>query len=114
MTKLTKTENSELVGEEFGRKPYLKQLNLSDARTKFKYRTKMTQYVKMNYSSSAQYAEDLWRCQSCQSKIDTQSHVLWCSSYSSLREGKNLDKDEDLCNYLQEVFKIRHNLEIMK
>ena len=46
--------------------------------------------------------------------IDTQSHVLWYESYSGLREGKGLEKDEDLCAYLQEVFKIRHKLEILK
>ena len=109
-----KLEESEVLEEEFGIQPYIKQLNLANARTKFKFRTKMTQHVKMNFSNSKQYTEDLWRCDSCRSMIDTQSHVLWCASYSSLREGKDMEKDEDLCAYLQEVFKIRHKLEILK
>ena len=109
-----KLEESELLAEDFGRQPYLKELNLEGARTKFKYRTKMTQFVKMNYSSDPKYSEDLWRCQSCRTKIDSQNHVLWCPSYANLREGKDLDSDKDLCEYLQEVFRIRHKLEIMK
>ena len=112
--KSSKLENSDLIKEEFERKPYLKELDLSSVRTKFKFRTKMTQFVKMNYSSSIEYSEDLWRCQSCRTKIDTQTHVLWCPEYSSLREGKNLDSDKDLCEYLQAVFRIRQKLEILK
>ena len=92
----------------------LKQLNFTDSRTKFKYQTKMTQYVKMNYSSETRYSEDLWRCDSCRSKIDLQNHVLWRSSYASLREGKDLSSDADLCSYLQKVFEIRHELNILK
>ena len=114
LLKYKKLEESEVLKEEFGRQPYIQQLDLANTRTKFKFRTKMTQHVKMNFSSSTLYTEDLWRCDSCRNMIDTQSHVLWCESYSGLREGKDLEKDEDLCAYLQEVFKIRHKLEILK
>ena len=111
--KYKKLEESKVLKEEFGRQPYIKQLDLANVRTKFKFRTKMTQHVKMNFSSSTLYT-DLWQCDSCRNMIDTQSHVLWCENYSGLREGKDLEKDEDLCAYLQEVFKIRHQLEILK
>jgi hypothetical protein len=94
-----KLEETELLAEDFGRQPYLKKLNLEGARTKFNYRTKMTQFVKLNYTSDPKYSED---------------HVLWYPSYASLREEKDLDSDEDLCAYLQEVFRIKHILEIMK
>ena len=114
LSKYRKLEESEFLEEEFGRQPYTKQLDLASVRTKFKFRTKMTQYVKMNFSNSTQYSEDLWRCDSCRTNIDSQNHVLWCGSYASLREGKDMRKDEDLCTYLQEVFKIRHKLEILK
>ena len=114
MSKYRKLDDSEMLNETFERKPYLRQLNLESARTKFKFRTKMTRFVKMNYSSSVEYTEDMWRCDSCRTKICTQSHVLWCSAYSSLREEKDLNKDEDLCNYLREVHKIRQKLEISK
>ena len=105
-----KLEKSDLLTEAAGRQPYTKDLQLSDARTKFKHRTQMSQYVKMNFSSDVKYAEELWRCNSCETSIDSQSHVLWCPSYASLREGKHLDSDQDLCEYLREVFKTRHRL----
>ena len=114
MDSYRKLENSELLLEDFRRQPYLTELNLADCRTKFKYRTKMTQYIKMNYSSEIRYSEDLWRCDSCRTKIDSQSHVLWCSSYASLREGKDLSSDADLCSYLQKVMEIRHERNISK
>ena len=107
-------EDSDLPKEEFGRKLYLEELDLTSARTKFKFRTKMSQFVKMNYSSSPEYSQDLWRCHSCRTKIDTQAHVLWCPEYSTLREGKSLESDQDLCDYLREVFRIRQKLEIIK
>ena len=110
MSSYRKLDNSELLLEDFGRQPYLKQLNLTDSRTK----TKMTQYVKMNYSSETRYSQDLWRCDSCRSKIDSQNHVLRCSSYASLRKGKDLSSDADLCSYLQKVFEIRHELNFLK
>ena len=97
MEKYRKLEDSEMLNENFERKPYLRQLNLESARTKFKFQTKMTRFVKMNYSSSEEYTEDMWRCYSCRTKICTQSHLLYCAAYSSLREGTDLDKDEDLC-----------------
>ena len=112
--KSKKLEDSDLPEEEFGRKLYLEELDLTSARTKFKFRTKMSQYVKMNYSSSPEYSQDLWRCHSCRTKIDTQAHVLWCPEYSTLREGKSLESDQDLCEYLREVFRIRQKLEIIK
>ena len=52
LLKYRKLEESEILKEEFGRQPYIKQLDLANVRTKFKFRTKMTQHVKMNFSSS--------------------------------------------------------------
>ena len=46
MLKSKKLEDSDLIKEDFGRKPYLEELNLTSARTKFKFRTKMSQFVK--------------------------------------------------------------------
>ena len=43
-------EKSDLLTEKAGRQ-------LSDFRTKFKYRTQMSQYVKINFSSDIKYAE---------------------------------------------------------
>ena len=104
--KYKKLEKSDLVKEEFGRKEYLKVLNIQQARTKFKFRCSMTQHVKMNQKGNEQYAKALWRCEECGLQ-DTNSHLLWCTGYESLREGKDMECDQHLCDYLQKIFKIR-------
>ena len=68
----------------------------------------------MNFSSDEKYRKELWQCDSCQSAIDTQSHVMWCSAYTELREDKNFNNDKDIAKYIQEVLKIRSNLNIIK
>ena len=104
----------EFSTEAFQRKDYFKNLNLEDARTIFKQRAKMTQYVKWNFKNDPKYLHDLWKCTSCQSSIDTQSHILWCESYKKLREEKDLSSNKDLAQYIQEVLRIRSELNIMK
>ena len=100
----------EFANEEFGQKTYFKHLSLAEARTKFKFRAKMTQYIKRNYRNDRAYTRDLWKCDSCRTMIDTQSHVLWCHSYKNLRMDKDLENDKDLVNYIQDVLKIRSKM----
>ena len=68
-------------------------------------RSNMTN-VKWNKRSDKQNQKSLWKCEEC-GNIDTQSHIVWCPSFASLREGKSLDNDADLVRYFQEVLKIR-------
>ena len=58
-SKYKKLMKSELVEEEFGRKEYIGKLNLQQARTKFKFRSSMTQHVRMNQKSNKEYSEKL-------------------------------------------------------
>ena len=106
VNKYKKLEKSVLANEEFGRKDYIKNLNLQQARTNFKFRSSMTQHVKMNQKNNREYADALWRCEECGLQ-DTNAHLLWCKGYESLREGKDLGCDKQLCNYLQSIFKSR-------
>ena len=105
--KYKKLKNSELAKETFGRKSYIKDLNLQQARTKFKFRCLMTQHVKMNQKSNKTYEDALWRCEDCGLQ-DTNSHLLWCSGYENLRDGKDLDDDKQLCDYLHKIFLLRN------
>ena len=59
-------------------------------------------------------ASKLWRCSSCQTRIETQDHVLFCPSYAQLREGRSLESDKDLTDYLMKVLIIREKLNIIK
>ena len=47
-----KLKTSALVNESFGLKNYIKELSLHEARIYFKHRSKMTQFVKMNYNKN--------------------------------------------------------------
>ena len=67
----------------------------------------MSQYIKRNYQNDRGYTRDQWKCDSCRTMIDTQSHVLWCHEYKNLRMEKDLKNDKDLVKYIQEVLKIR-------
>ena len=53
------------------------------------------------------YEDALWRCEDCGLQ-DTNSHLLWCSGYENLRDGKDLDDDKQLCDYLQKIFLLRN------
>ena len=67
----------------------------------------MTQYIKRNFRHDQVYTAELWKCDSCKTNIDTQSHMLWCEAYKELRTDKDLQSDRDLTKYIQEVLEIR-------
>ena len=102
-----------MAEESYKTKDYLRAMKMRDARIKFKWRTQMIN-CKFNFKSDPINSAQLWRCDSCQSSIDTQDHILWCPSYSELREGKDINKDSDLIEYMKNVLKIRDKLDITK
>lgn len=102
-----------IKGEKFERKQYINEMTMKEAQTNFKFRTHMTN-VKFNYKNDKKYREELWRCDSCKSAIDTQSHILWCPAYRELRIGKNINNDSDLVNYIQKVMKVREEMNVLK
>ena len=99
--------------EEFGRKSYMDNKTIVESRMMFKIRSKMTD-CKMNYPSDPRNKRDLWMCDSCQSEIDTQSHVLHCPAYAKLRQDRDLNNDSDICKYFVEVMRIRSKLGLTK
>ena len=105
LSKLRDLRNEE--ENELSVKDYIKTMSLRNARTLFRIRSNMVE-VKMNHKSNRNHANDLWKCDFCYS-LDSQSHIMWCPAFSSLREGKNLQNDLDLVSYFQDVMKIREN-----
>ena len=92
--------------EEFGRKPYLSNLDIHSARMKFGLQTKMVKSIKLNYKNDPANKKKMWKCDDCQS-IDSQEHILWCPAYSLLRHEKNLEDDRDLTRYFLQVLRFR-------
>ena len=101
-----KLDLDELKAEKFERKPYLTELNMQSARTKFALRTKMTKTVKLNFKNDPVNKKTLWKCNDC-SSIDSQEHILWCPAYGHLRMNKDLQDDKHLTRYFQQVLQLR-------
>ena len=108
-----KLKSGPMVKENFNKKEYIDNLIPVNAREMFKFRSKMFN-VKFNYKSDPKHSNDLWKCSSCQTSIETQDHVLWCPSYSILREEKDISNDKDLTDYLKQVLIIREKLNLTK
>ena len=102
-----------LKEESYKIKPYLSNLNLADARLRFKINCEMTPTVKMNFQSDAEYSRDMWTCPGCSTSgdvlgcRDTQRHILICPGYDSFRQDKDLSQDQDIVKYFQQVIKHR-------
>ena len=105
--KYSKLEKIDTETEKFQAKPYLSELNLVEARTKFKLRSRMLE-VKNNFKGD--YRRTNLLCEGCKSSIETQDHILFCSFFSDLRENLDLSCDKDLVKYYGDVMKARDKL----
>ena len=41
-------------------------------------------------------------------------YILWCPAYAKLREGKSMDRDQDVLDYFHKVMVIRNKLKLRK
>ena len=107
--KIKKSSKLELMKNEiYGEKPYLTEMKMHDARLHFSIRSRMFN-CKMNFLNNPKFKAEMWRCDSCQRCVDSQSHILYCPAYHQLREGKSLNSDQDIVDYFREVVKMRMN-----
>ena len=77
-------------------------MKLQDARVNFSLRSRMYD-CKMNFFNKQVFKAKMWRCDSCRSCADSQSHILYCMAYQQLREGKSLSSDQDIVSSFEEV-----------
>ena len=84
-------------------------MNLIDSRTNFRIRCSLTNNIKMNQKSNPEFAKKLWLCNEC-GNVDSQSHIMWCPIYATLREGLNINNNLDVVRYFQSVVKLREEL----
>ena len=87
--------------------------SLQNVRTLFRFRVELYE-SKMNFKNKPEYKAENYMCDSCETEIDHSSHVLFCHAYSELRQGKNLNNNSDICEYLQKVLEIRTNLRLQR
>ena len=80
------------------------------ARQIFRHKCEMFE-AKMNFK---QKYKNNYKCDSCQSEVDENTHVLHCESYKDLRVGMDLQSDTNLGQYLQKVLLIRTRLKLTR
>ena len=97
--------------EAYEEKTYLKEMPMYNARINFSLRAR-TFPCKMNTMNNPKFKADMWRCDSCESCIDSQSHILYCPAYKELREGRTLSSDDDIVSYFRDVLAIRIKLDL--
>ena len=96
----------EILNNNFERKPHMFNLSSDDAMIRFKILSYMSPKVKMNFQSDRKFTSELWECQGC-GKRDTQSHLMYCKEYETLRHGKDLSNDKDLVGYFKSIIQKR-------
>ena len=106
MKSYKKLDQNKFETEDFQLQSYMTDLNIEQARSKFRIRSFMTKTVKMNFPNEIKYKSQLWKCQHCPN-IDTQSHIVHCPAYEHLRVHKDLDNAKDLVSFFQGVIALR-------
>ena len=66
----------------------------------------MVSYICLIKHSKPEYKDEKYLCESCDSAVDENTHVLYCHLYSEHRLGKQLNNDTDLADYPQKVLQI--------
>ena len=90
---------------------YFFEESLLDARTIFRFRVELVE-AKLNYKNKTEYKKEAYRCDSCMTAQDENTHLLFCPSYQKLREGLSLNNDSHLANYIRQVLEIRMKLRL--
>ena len=108
MTKIKVTDTRQM-------QPYMKQKSLQNSRTEFLWETNMLD-TRMNMKGK--YKKDEYQCPHCLEgrqpggSLETSDHLLVCSAYTDLREGKDPELVlEDRASYLRQVVLRRSKLE---
>ena len=85
-------------------------MNLSEVRTRFGHKTRMTKNAG-KYRNWHKYSGEGAKCKFCL-QHDGHSHLMRCSAFAHLRSPEVcLDKDEHLVTYLRQVLRLREERE---
>ena len=79
---------------------YFHDRNLSNARMKFKIRTKMVENVPVNFKNRYRYTEIGLNCVHCNVEL-SQNHLVICPERSNMRQGLDMSKLDDLVTYFR-------------
>ena len=92
---------------------YFFRETLYNARILFRFRAEIFE-AKKNFSHKPEYKREKFLCDSCESEIDENTHVLFCHAYKSLRDNISINNDTQLAHYLYKVLQIRSKLRLTR
>ena len=72
----------------------------------FRIRSRMIQLM-ANFKNNPRYKKVGWKCDGCKLEVDSNAHVIKFVAYEHVRDGKDLNCDKDLVQYIKEVMRIR-------
>ena len=103
-TETTDMEKMRVIrAEEWGIKDYVKNGSLWSVRKTWEARAFML-HVAGNYSHNNKYQATGWQCQACVLQVrEDQDHLSVCQGYSDLRQGLDLENDDDLVEFFRQV-----------
>ena len=99
--------------ERYGKKEYTKSKNIHDVRKMYRTRFGMQSFAG-NYSHDQRFARTEWLCQ-CREAREEESHLLSgnCPVYGEIwQKYNNLDDDENLVKFFEEILSLRDELEL--
>ena len=92
---------------------YFFEESLYNARMLLRFRPEKFE-AKKNVSHEPEFKKERYLCDSCETEVDENTHVLFCHSYKSLRENISLNNDTHLAKYLYKVLQIRSKLRLTR
>ena len=101
-----KSKVKDLVTEHCNLKDYFQEKSLAATREIFRIRTNMNM-LKGNFKNDPKYKNDGVMCVACGMKEEVNTHVMVCSHYEDLRQGRDFSKNADLVQFFREVMSRR-------
>ena len=114
MSKYKKLDSNSLALEECGMKEYFRTLNLSDARLKFRIRSKCVNTCQTHFPSHQGYIMNSFRCNNCSEfEIDQLSHWHRCKLFKDKFGEIDNNDEKSIIQFYRNVIKFRHEQEIV-
>ena len=104
-----KTKTKDLVTEDCRMKDYFSEKSLATTREIFRIRTNMNE-IRGNFKNYAKYNNNRSLCVACGLEEEVNSHVLQCSHYKDLKNGRDFSKNTDLVAFFREVMTRRDKI----
>ena len=105
-----KPKIQDLVSESCRTKDYFQYKSLSKTRELFRIRTHMNE-LKANFKHDKRNIVGGIACVACGLEEESNSHVMVCSKYDDLRDGRDMKSNNDLVGFFRDVMARREKLE---